>query len=223
MENLKSGDVPALVTNLELMNILSKRLTARREEEEAAATLEHGSSSVAIANGESTKRKNGKLRHRDYIEQSVYEYLAHSPCSNTDVKKMPELVSKLRGGRNGSGVALSRNRRRRTVSGGLKVEEDETNLNMGGQAEKLVKTEEGAVEPVEQVIETKPTQANIGDSVVDSDNYGLTDSETLQILNLMPTEPVEIHLMIEDLSSRLNEDEQNNLLELISKYAGAAE
>ena len=37
----------------------------------------------------------------------------------------------------------------------------------------------------------------------------------------MPTTPVEIHLMIEDLANRLDEDEQGKLTELISQYAGS--
>ena len=95
MESLKSGDVPALVTNMELMNILSKRLVKRKEEEEEATTLEDGSNIKCSTTN--SQQNQGKLRHRDYIEESVYEYLAHSSCASADFKKMPEFVSKLRG------------------------------------------------------------------------------------------------------------------------------
>eukprot|EP00551_Chaetoceros_affinis_P011233 CAMPEP_0203672128 /NCGR_PEP_ID=MMETSP0090-20130426/7728_1 /ASSEMBLY_ACC=CAM_ASM_001088 /TAXON_ID=426623 /ORGANISM="Chaetoceros affinis, Strain CCMP159" /LENGTH=204 /DNA_ID=CAMNT_0050537381 /DNA_START=145 /DNA_END=759 /DNA_ORIENTATION=+ len=201
MEHLKSGDVPALVTNLELMNILSKRLTIRREEEEAAATLEHGSSSIENIN--STKRKNSKLRHRDHIENSVYEYLAYSACANADIKKMPEIVSKLRGRHNGSK--------------GTNKSSEPTSSDK--PPKKLVKTEEGIAEiPVQTLPISTSNEVNNEDN--SNQGYGLTDAETLQVLNLMPTEPVEIHLMIEDLSNRLDEDEQNSMLELISQYSG---
>lgn len=50
------------------------------------------------------------------------------------------------------------------------------------------------------------------------DDFGLTDAETLQILNLMPRESVEIHLIIQDLPSRLTEKRQEELLALIGSY-----
>mmetsp|Transcript_11876 Transcript_11876/g.18367 ORF Transcript_11876/g.18367 Transcript_11876/m.18367 type:complete len:213 (+) Transcript_11876:159-797(+) len=55
------------------------------------------------------------------------------------------------------------------------------------------------------------------------ESFGLTDAETLQILNLMPTEPVEIHLMIEELHSRMTDEKRDELLEIISSYAASAE
>jgi hypothetical protein len=48
--------------------------------------------------------------------------------------------------------------------------------------------------------------------------FDLTEAESLQILNFMPTEPVEIHLMIEELHSRMTEKQQEGLLEFIGSY-----
>uniref|UniRef100_A0A7S2EJ46 DNA-directed RNA polymerase III subunit RPC9 n=1 Tax=Trieres chinensis TaxID=1514140 RepID=A0A7S2EJ46_TRICV len=53
----------------------------------------------------------------------------------------------------------------------------------------------------------------------EDDGFGLTDGEALQVLNLMPRETVEIHLMIEDLPSRMTEERQGELLELVGKYS----
>ncbi len=53
--------------------------------------------------------------------------------------------------------------------------------------------------------------------------YGLTKTETLHILNHLPTSLVELHLLIDDLETRehLDEDEkQLKLLRLISQFAG---
>jgi hypothetical protein len=222
MEHLKSGDVPDLVTNMEVMNILSNRLTIRQEEEEAAATIgtiEHAeNTSTSIANGKSND-KNSKLRHRDYIEETVYEYLAHSACANVDLDKIPTLVSKLKGKRKVKKAVVSNQNQSNDVG-------DNANANIHANANKLVKTEEGAFvpEPVSEPVsmdtnEENDDNDNNSNSSMDQ-NYGLTDAETLQILNHMPTEPVEVHLMIQDLPSRLNEDEQNNLIELIAEYAG---
>ncbi|KAL7580098.1 hypothetical protein ACA910_012860 [Epithemia clementina (nom. ined.)] len=51
-----------------------------------------------------------------------------------------------------------------------------------------------------------------------STGFGLTEAEAIQVLNLMPTELVEIHLMIEDLQSRMPEKQQNELLEAVASY-----
>jgi hypothetical protein len=48
--------------------------------------------------------------------------------------------------------------------------------------------------------------------------FDLTEAESLQIINFMPTEPVEIHLMIEELHSRMTEKQQEGLLEFIVTY-----
>jgi hypothetical protein len=48
--------------------------------------------------------------------------------------------------------------------------------------------------------------------------FDLTEAESLQILNFMPTEPVEIHLMIEELHARMTEKQQDGLLEFIASY-----
>jgi len=49
--------------------------------------------------------------------------------------------------------------------------------------------------------------------------FGLTDAEGLQILNFMPQESVELHLMIEDLQSRMSDERQDMLLSIIGSYS----
>jgi hypothetical protein len=48
--------------------------------------------------------------------------------------------------------------------------------------------------------------------------FGLTDAEALQIMNMMPSEPVEIHLMIDELQSRMSESQQEEFLATIASY-----
>jgi hypothetical protein len=55
-----------------------------------------------------------------------------------------------------------------------------------------------------------------GDS--SSSGFGLTEAESLQILNLMPKQAVEIHLMVDELHSRLSDARQQELLDVIASY-----
>uniref|UniRef100_A0A7S1DDV3 DNA-directed RNA polymerase III subunit RPC9 n=2 Tax=Cyclophora tenuis TaxID=216820 RepID=A0A7S1DDV3_CYCTE len=50
------------------------------------------------------------------------------------------------------------------------------------------------------------------------DGFGLTEAETLQVINLMPSESVEIHLMIEDLPSRMTDEKQEELLNFVASF-----
>ena len=51
-----------------------------------------------------------------------------------------------------------------------------------------------------------------------SPGYGLTEAEALQVLNFMPQEPVEIHLMVDDLHDRMSETKQEGFLDMIRSY-----
>ena len=52
--------------------------------------------------------------------------------------------------------------------------------------------------------------------------FDLTEAEALQIMNMMPTEPVEIHLMVDELSSRMSEEKQEEFLEFIKSYSNGS-
>lgn len=62
--------------------------------------------------------------------------------------------------------------------------------------------------------------------------YGLTNTETLQVLNHLPSSLVELHLLIEDIESRpgfvgdehiSGEEKQEEFLSLIARYSGSRE
>mmetsp|Transcript_11306 Transcript_11306/g.21153 ORF Transcript_11306/g.21153 Transcript_11306/m.21153 type:complete len:199 (-) Transcript_11306:106-702(-) len=182
MEVLKSGDVPALVTNIEVMNILSKRRTRQTEQQlndESDKTTTNPTATTA------QKKKADKLRHRDFIETKVFEYLQSTPCANVEFELMPEFVSKLK----------------------------------GGSKERLL----DATVPTKESLEEEVAKVGNDLNNATSEGFHLTDAEILQILNHMPSEPVEIHLMIEDLMSRMDEEKQNNLLQLIGEYSNPQE
>ena len=53
--------------------------------------------------------------------------------------------------------------------------------------------------------------------------YGLTEAEALQVLNFMPQEPVEIHLMVDELHDRMSEAKQEEFLDMIRSYNTSVE
>ena len=72
MEVLSTGQTPRLVTNLEVMQLLSSSRTSCTK-----------------------KRKHNKLRHSDWIHEKVYEYLKKMPCANVRTESMSTLVKEL--------------------------------------------------------------------------------------------------------------------------------
>jgi RNA polymerase Rpb4 len=53
--------------------------------------------------------------------------------------------------------------------------------------------------------------------------FDLTEAESLQIVNLAPTEPVEIHLLVEELHDRMTARKQEELLATIQSYRVVAQ
>ena len=51
-------------------------------------------------------------------------------------------------------------------------------------------------------------------------NYFILTSrgEKLQLLNLRPTQPVEMQLVIEEIEERFNEDEISEIIEIVTKH-----
>lgn len=180
METLNSENPPELVANLEVMQILEERVTARAAEEEEEDKNRRGK-----------RRFNNKLRQRDWIETKVLEYLQATPCGQADLTKLPALVKRLRGTPPPPPVV---------------TDEDE---------------EEGADENTATEASTDVVAMAVpSSSVVATDNkntgFGLTDAETLQVLNFMPSESVEIHLMIGELQNRMSDAQQDDLLQAVA-------
>ena len=73
MEVLSTGQTPRLVTNLEVMQLLSSSRTSCTK-----------------------KRKHNKLRHCDWIHEKVYEYLKKTPCTAVQTENMSTLVTELK-------------------------------------------------------------------------------------------------------------------------------
>mmetsp|Transcript_12585 Transcript_12585/g.21397 ORF Transcript_12585/g.21397 Transcript_12585/m.21397 type:complete len:184 (+) Transcript_12585:67-618(+) len=85
MEPLKSGDshAPALLTNLEVMELLQERVAIRE---------------ASSSDGNNNNKLPSLFQARDWIEQTVFDYLNSSPAGSSEVKldDMPKLVKTLR-------------------------------------------------------------------------------------------------------------------------------
>ena len=184
METLKSGDVPALVTNAEVMQLLAARTEARAKHDAEVATAAADPGTTNGRPGAKRKRRvddTKRHRHRDWIESKLLDYLQSGPtatisgCGADSSSNLVELVKTLRAPPLRKGA--KKDGKRKSKNGG----------NEAGTAD---------------------------------NGYGLTDGEMLQILNHMPTELVELHLIIDDLPSRMSDERQEELLQLIATYAG---
>ena len=144
MEVLTDSDSPILISNAEVMEMLNKRISKRKEKEAK----------------QKRRRKHNKLAHRDWIEEKVHDYLQTTPCVNIDTSNLEELKAKF--------------------------------------------------------VASKKLAA--GQSTSKTTGFNLTEAESLQLLNFLPQEPVEIHLMVEELHARMSEKRQEELLELIGSY-----
>jgi hypothetical protein len=150
------SEAPVLLSNVEVLELIEKR---RNQQDEKTK-------------GKGTK----KYRHRNWIEEQVFDYLKDStPSKNISVEKRSELKQKL--------MASSHKKILTTTA----ADDDD-----GGES-------------------SSSSSAQVA-------GFGLTEAESVQILNFMPREPVDIHLMIEELHSRMTEKRQSELLDLIGSY-----
>ena len=94
MEVLQSGNAPALVTNLEVMQLLQERIAARQQQQQSQTPSGGG----ATDESNSTNR-NSAFQNRDWIEQTVLNHLQSSPVGGINVESLqniPTLVEQLR-------------------------------------------------------------------------------------------------------------------------------
>mmetsp|Transcript_18805 Transcript_18805/g.52283 ORF Transcript_18805/g.52283 Transcript_18805/m.52283 type:complete len:239 (-) Transcript_18805:182-898(-) len=174
MEQLtKLNASPVLLSNVELLELLSKRIEDRGKEE-------------ARRNSNRRRRNQStKYMHRDWIEQSVCDYLRKTPCAGLDMHKHKEMKR----------VLMKR-----------------------GPKSSSAKSSSAAPSSSSSTAETSAKQSDSADAA-ESNGFNLTEAESIQIINFLPRQPVDIHLMIEELQNRMSETRQEQLLEFIASYA----
>lgn len=146
----------------------------------------------------SVVRKTRRFRHRDWVEQQVTNYLRSTFPVKIDRDRYQELRQQLcRGPKQMESV-----KRRKIHQNGDYNNNNENKARMGFNETNNIR---------ESLAKATTTTTTIP-------GFDLTEAEAIQIINFMPTEPVEIHLMIEELDARIPEKRQDELLELISSY-----
>ena len=188
MEVLTDSDTPTLISNAEVLKLLQKNIS-KRKEIEAQQELKLQKQQRRRKRKEKEDKKKSKYAHRDWIEEHVHDYLKMTPCvAIKGPSQQEELKSKL--------MSSKRQQQQQSSSSSSSLSKN--------------------VSDVKQQEENDLGSSSTGDPKVTG--FGLTQAETLQILNFMPTEPVEIHLMVEELHARMTEPRQEELLELIRSY-----
>lgn len=160
-----------LLCNLQVLEALQPRVEQRME-----------------SNNKNHNKRKTPLRHRDWIETQVVEYITnHTPSLQLGKFENAQKLKKT------LLAPMTRNNKH-----SMKNDDDETNQS----------------DPPQQ----QPQQKN---------GFGLDEMEALQIINLVPTEPVEVHLILPDLHERSTTNitsthYQDQLLSTIGKHCQQA-
>lgn len=209
MEVLKNqNDAPILVTNIEALQILSqKREKIPDQQNNEIEGGDEDNIQNDNNNGHNQKRKNNKFRHRDFIESHVLQYLEESPCGNADFEKIPGLVKSLQPKK--KIVATGHSKNYNSMEKGRK--------NKNKKARVIDDDDDDDMDD-----DNIPGEENNNEEEDDDDRkkgFELAPFEILQVLNLMPAEKVELHLIIDEVSKRIpTDEEQDELIELIQSY-----
>jgi len=184
------SESPTLISNVEVMLLLQKNLEERNN-----------------ANGRrrNSNKRNKHLRHRDWVEEEVFNYLQTTPCVKLDPDRRLEFHSKLKG-----------NKRMIMVRHGNTADTSTPQASADAADTQKQQQQEGLGAAA------SPTAAAAA-AAAKKTGFGLTDAEAIQIMNMMPTQPVEIHLMVDELQSRMSEERQEEFLAFIQSFSTAAE
>lgn len=187
-----------LVSNLEVLELLQKQLQQRSEMSSSSSSwpsTENPEQSQQPQRRAFQQRSNQqqhpeqKHQHRDWIERTVVEYLQSMSCTKCIPEKRKELQR------------ILQSSKRMVAKGGSTA--TTTTTTAAAVTTTTISTTSGGSGT------TRPHSTT---------GFGLTEAEAIQVLNHMPTELVEIHLMIEELPSRMTDRQQEDLLSLVRSY-----
>jgi hypothetical protein len=211
--NISSSPHPVLLPNAEVLQMLQKSVEENKRrlaKIQKAATEQQQQQRQQQNSKKQSKRlivPANKFEHRDWIEEKVLNYLKKTPCVHLPVHKLQELKSKCT---TTTTTMTNVVKQRRGHSSG------HPSTNLGKRARTALGDDPHAATSSSNI---DNDTTSVSATIATSKSYGLTEAETIQVLNFMPQEPVEMHLLVEDLHSRMSEKQQEEFLDMIELYS----
>ena len=207
MEVLTSNksSTPVLLPNAKLMEQLEKDVKSNKKR--MAKEIRKQKQRRRNRKDDKDRKIKNKFEHRDWIQEHVLEYLKGTPCLNIPVSKLDELRSR----------CMSKKKAPSKSKSSATPPSSPT-----GKKRRAHSSDAPAAASSPEAKES-PSKSPSSPKALSPGYYGLTEAEALQVLNFMPQEPVEIHLMVEDLHDRMSEKKQEELLDMIRSYNTSVE
>jgi RNA polymerase Rpb4 len=230
-DEFDSQTTSCLMTNLAVLEMLQPRVQQRQQQQQL---LDEEMRTNATNAKRFKKHKLMKsLRHRDWIERTVVDYIQNSATMQFHNEQ------------NASRLQYRLQRRRPTAKKRQRNhpsnsdDQDSSIFEVSSSSQSLsmtvTTTVDGAVNGVdvptvatESEAELVHTRANRPDDVVSTDTsksssssttgFDLTEAEAIQIINCSPKELVDIHLLIDSLHERMSMQQHEELLSTIQQY-----
>ena len=233
METLRNEkDVPILISNIEVLHVLSNKIRERKRlatDNGAENGYDNTESSCEQQQERSTRRRD-QYQHRDFIEEKVVEYIRLQFDTLNAIPKVTDKVSTkqihLNNGINGDFEGKNENLPADANVGVHDLNADSNEVtNYLMKMPSLVHSLRGrsrreykqcTVQRGELNQQNDELDETLPHELYEEEGFGLTGGEIVQILNLIPRESVDLHLIIDELTNRLSEKRQNDLLAKIN-------
>ena len=196
MEVIKTADVPDIVTNMEVLYILADRIETRKQQQEArlrqqnhavhTTTLDNNTIGVVADINTHRSAATTKIKtHKKLQHRDFIEEKVFQYIQST----LPHTTS----------YSITHVEKRQTF----------LSQTVPHLVSKLLPRHRDLHKNLNRKVEEEEKKDHHPSLL------GLTQTEILQILNLMPTERVELHLILENCEQRLDGDQQQRLLDSI--------
>jgi hypothetical protein len=187
-----------MLSNLQVLEALQPRVEQRKRIQKnkngTASSTTTTTTTALPGEPQYQKKKKGAvnaLRHRDWIEAQVVEYITkHTPSlqlGNFQNSQTLQQILIAAPSSSSSSSSSSHKHKHALLSKKTKPNDDDDDDNNNNNMD--------TSEPREQpTVSSSSSLPKIG--------FGLNEAEALQIINLVPTEPVEIHLILPNVHER---------------------
>jgi hypothetical protein len=225
---------PYLLSNLEVYEMLQPRVQQRQinTNETTTTTTSASSSTNPKKHRRTTNRSNNKLlRHRNWIEEHVVQYIQQSSTidfhSTQNITPLQSILLRRRRKRK---IQYTSTSKQEVEGGDQRNRMIKQNLSLSSTASVHQQLEQNENTNIFKVSDHVCNTANptittatntFQKDECNNDNrmgYHLTEAEMLQIVNISPTEMVDLHLIIDQIHDRYTAQEQEELLQLIDQY-----